>query len=114
MVNAQRMAWMVKIWATEHFFVNGVPFGANDEPVWTFLKQRAKRIIPPMEREILEQLDLFLKSTEKKITTEDLGSNIGSALVIAVWASLWQIMLTYRGVLQRALPNNSQSRRLSV
>ena len=116
MVHVQRLAWMVEIWATENFFVNapGVPVGANHEPVGAFLRERAKKTIPPMERQILELLDVFLKSTDKEITTEDVDSERGSAQIIAIWASLWQLMLTYRRVLQRALPNSSQSRSPSV
>ncbi|KAJ4392782.1 hypothetical protein N0V85_006833 [Neurospora sp. IMI 360204] len=103
MDNAQHVACMAKTWATEQFSVLGVPFGANAEPLSIFLQQRVAKIIPPIEGQILEQLKAFSIPKETKITN-DLESTMGSALVIAVWAALWQMMLTYRSVLKWTLP----------
>lgn len=103
MDNAQHVACMAKIWAAKQFSVVGAPSGTDPEPVSVFLQQRAGMMIRPIEGQILEQLKAFSNSKETKITT-DLESTMGSALVIAVWTVLWQMMLTYRSVLKRTLP----------
>ena len=111
MDNAQYMACMAKIWATEQFSVLSVderPVDADAEPVSAFLQERAAKMIPQLEGPILEHLKTFTKPKETKITS-DLSSSIGSALVIAVWAVLWQMMLTYRSALQRTLPGTGWS-----
>ncbi|KAK3498067.1 uncharacterized protein B0T23DRAFT_394250 [Neurospora hispaniola] len=106
MDNAQYVACVAKIWTARRFSVSGVPFGFDPEPVSVFLRQRAGKMIGPIEGQILEQLKVFSNSKETKITT-DLESTMGSALVIAVWTALWQMMLTYRSVLNLTLPGTA-------
>ncbi|EGO53795.1 hypothetical protein NEUTE1DRAFT_127012 [Neurospora tetrasperma FGSC 2508] len=118
MDNAQYVACMARIWTARRFSVSGVPFGFDPEPVSVFLRQRAGKVIGPIEGQILELLKAFSTSTETKITkafsnsqetkiTPDLESTMGSALVIAVWTALWQMMLTYRSVLNLTPPGTA-------
>ncbi|KAK3495980.1 hypothetical protein B0T13DRAFT_311742 [Neurospora crassa] len=106
MDNAQYVACMARIWTTRRFSVSGVPFGFDPEPVSVFLRQRAGKVIGPVEGQILEQLKAFSNSQETKITP-DLESTMGSAPVIAVWTTLWQMMLTYRSVLNLTPPGTA-------
>lgn len=108
MDNAQHMASMARIWTARRFSVSGVPFGFDPEPVSVFLRQRAGKMIGPIEGQILEQLKAFSNSQETKIAP-DLERTMGSALVIAVWTALWQMMLTYRSVLNLTPPGTGES-----
>lgn len=92
---------MLKIWAYEAknmFFTGGKPFGQHLLPVQLHFHLRAGAAISIAERELLKGFDAFLQppSTLKQET-----SGTRSAFTIALWLSMWQVILIYQEVLDQ-------------
>lgn len=80
------------------FFTRGIPFSQQLLPVQLHLHLRAGTAISSAEREILKGLDAFLQppSTLKHET-----SDTRSAFTVALWLSMWQVILIYQEVLDQ-------------
>ncbi|KAK3395976.1 hypothetical protein B0T20DRAFT_49605 [Sordaria brevicollis] len=103
MEGALKMTCMLKIWAYDvrnMFFTSGTPFSQQQQllPVQLHLHLRAGAIISSAEGELLKELDAFLQppSTLKQET-----SDTRSAFTVALWLSMWQVILIYQEVLNQ-------------
>ncbi|KAK1776845.1 hypothetical protein QBC45DRAFT_418464, partial [Copromyces sp. CBS 386.78] len=90
MENVRKMTCMVKIWAYEvrnMFFTGGRPFSEQLLPVQLHFHLRAGKAISSAERELLKGLDAFLEPPSRP------------AFTVALWLSMWQVILIYHEVL---------------
>lgn len=78
------------------FFTGGMPFSQQLLPVQLHFHLRAGKAISSTERELLGGLDAFLgpPTTLKQET-----SGTRSAFTVALWLSMWQVILVYQEVL---------------
>ncbi|KAK3954919.1 hypothetical protein QBC32DRAFT_335002 [Pseudoneurospora amorphoporcata] len=90
MENVRNMTCMVKVWAYEvrnMFFTGGRPFSEQLLPVQLHFHLRAGKAISSAERELLKGLDAFLEPPSRP------------AFTVALWLSMWQVILIYQEVL---------------
>ncbi|KAK3383264.1 hypothetical protein B0T24DRAFT_42091 [Lasiosphaeria ovina] len=99
MLNLLHMMHMWKIWSSGPFVIrqvldngNGQPTSMGFQSIQNHLRRHAEQAMSSLERHILGDIDGYLSSTESG--KED--TSLSSVLQVAMWVSLWQIILIYR------------------
>ncbi|KAK0734007.1 hypothetical protein B0T26DRAFT_632329 [Lasiosphaeria miniovina] len=99
MLNLLHMMQMWKIWSSGPFVIrqvldngNGKPTSMGFQSIQNHLRRHAEQAMSSLERHILGDIDGYLSSTESG--KED--TSLSSVLQVAMWVSLWQIILIYR------------------
>ncbi|KAK3943659.1 hypothetical protein QBC46DRAFT_376724 [Diplogelasinospora grovesii] len=107
MRNLRNMSCMWKLWSSDQLFhrlddVDGAatrPFHEGLQSVHAWLRLSAEQAMSTLERDILRDMDSYLSPIEIRHQDKPI---LASSVHVAMWISMWQIILIYRQSLSHA------------